>query len=99
MSQMCKSGEQVKTVFGTLTTPFPTFNLDKIKKMKPRGASMALAKLFLKIDIWLMENYLIAGKENNNHLVIIFAEQALKNPKNMSQSDKEMANLYLFGTI
>ena len=84
---MLSSGEQVKTLSGRLTSPFPKINLKT-----SRSATLTIKK----VDQWLMQNALdeaISKKDKFNE------RQFKHNLLCPSQSDKDCAHLYLFGTI
>ena len=79
--------EQVLSVMGK-TTPFPKIDLSTGRKT---------LNTIKRIDNWLIDNAISEAKRRNDKFNLRQFECI--NRKNITQSDKDSANLYLFGFL
>ena len=82
-----QEGEVRRTINGNETTPFPRVDISTRRK-----ASNSVKR----VDKWLIENAIMeAEKQNDSFNAMMFKG----NKDNISQADKDSAELYLFGTL
>lgn len=80
-------GEVAYNDYGYTTTPFPKIDLTNNRKT---------INTLKRIDEWLIKNALMFAKSKNDSYMTMQFEQIIKNMRNISQSDKDCAEYYLF---
>lgn len=80
-------GEVAYNSYGFETTPFPKIDLTNNRKA---------INTLKRIDEWLISNALLFAQSRNDKYMVLQFEQISKNMRNISQSDKDCAEYYLF---
>jgi len=80
-------GDTAYNTHGFITTAFPKIDLTNNRKT---------INTLKRIDEWLINNALLFARSRNDTYMVLQFEQVLKNMKNISQSDKDSAEHYLF---
>ena len=85
---LVEQGEIILTKSGRKTTPFPNIDLSSNRKAQ---------NSVKRVDAWLVKNALIEAEKNDNEFLSLLLSQI--DLKNLSQSDKDMAEDALFSEI
>ena len=88
VGMMLAPGEVVLTTSGRETTPFPKFQTKTGKTTRNHIA---------EVDKWLLQNAANEALARGDTFNAPVFQRAADNPKNISQSDKDSAEEYLFG--
>lgn len=80
-------GDTAYNDHGFITTEFPKIDLTNNRKT---------INTLKRIDEWLISNALLFAQSRNDKYMVLQFEQISKNMKNISQSDKDCAEYYLF---
>lgn len=88
VGMMLAPGEVVLTASGRETTPFPKFQTRTGK---------TTARHLAEVDKWLLQNAATEALSRGDTFNAPVFQSAADNPKNISQSDKDSAEEYLFG--